>query len=126
MSIDIRRLNATTKKKIKKIKDRIDTLYRGVKKELVVPMKVHFVASWTEGTDCYVSLEPDVGSKLLISAQRKYRKEINKEIKEIISFSDNLAKQLGYDKQEFWDVVFLNVSEKQKVGDLLKLKLNQG
>jgi hypothetical protein len=109
--IDITSLDAATKKKIKNIKERCLALYEGASKEIEIPTKIKFTAYWMEGVECDVDIdEPYYNSKPLIATQNKYRKEINNEIKEIIKFSDSIAKKLGVDKTEFWN--FLNYEAK--------------
>jgi len=101
-------LSAANKKKVQKVKKRADALDQGVTKQVVVPVKIDLTAYWNEGTECSVYANEQYESKSLADLQKKFKQEIDKEIKDIIKFSDRLAKQLGEDEKEFWVQHFLN------------------
>lgn len=108
--IDLSPLNATTKKKIEKLKKRIGELYKGVNKEITIPMNMKFsiTSHWTDGMEGYVYVSKPCAEQKCIALTKKYTKEINKEIKEILNFSDSIAKKLKVDKEVFWNRVFLS------------------
>jgi len=80
--------NVYTKNKIEQMHKRCEELYKGIKVDLII--------RWTEGTECdIVGLDID-----------EIKNEINKEIDNIINFSNSIADQLGVDRDEFFQQYF--------------------
>lgn len=121
--IDISSLDAETKKKIKELGKRSKQIQKGVSKTVfVTPKTIKFKveAEWDEGDSCYlVDFDYDKGyclkaekamnhnDKIIREAHENFKKEIDAEIKSIITFSDKIANKLGVNKDDFFDQYFL-------------------
>jgi len=105
--IDISSLDATTKKKIKELKNRVGELTEGVSKKITITVEVNLNAHWAMGETCFTDFYyPDDESAIDLET-KKYKKQIDEEIKVILDFSDSVADKLGVDRTEFWDQCFL-------------------
>lgn len=103
--IDISPLDKKTKEKIKILSKRGKQMFKGVPVTLNVPVKTHFV--WNEGLSGYIlDIYQMADWNPALKEKDKIEKKYNKEIKEIIKFSDSCAKKLGVDKGDFWHDYF--------------------
>lgn len=102
--MDLRKLNKEEREKLEKLSKRSKDLENGININIKMNIQAQFI--WQEGTsgsvgrpDLYSSFEP---------MRKKAEEKINKEIEEIINFSNSCADKIGIDRNEFWRDYFLN------------------
>lgn len=103
--IDISPLDKKTKEKIKALSKLSRQMFNGIPITINVPIKTNFI--WDEGFSGYVQ---DIYQRTdwnpALKEKDKIERKYNKEVKEIIKFSDSIAKKLGVDKDQFWHDYF--------------------
>lgn len=103
--IDISTLDKKTKEKIKVLSKRPRQMLNGIPVTINVSIKTNFI--WNEGLSGYVEdIYQSVDWNPALKEKNKIEKKFNKEVKEIIKFSDSCAKKLGVDKDQFWHDYF--------------------
>ena len=103
--MDISSLDKKTRAKIKILSKRPRQMLNGIPVTINVPVKTKFI--WNEGFAGYVQdIYQSADWNPALKEKDKIEKKYNKEIKEIIKFSDSCAKKLGVDKDQFWSDYF--------------------
>lgn len=108
-AIDISSLDEHTKNKIDEMSKRCVELYQGI--EVVVNLPITLTFSWTEGETGVVDEwgnhpKSEINWDFVQKQEQELQQKMDKEVKDIIDFSNSVADRLGVDRDEFFDQYF--------------------
>ena len=107
--IDISSLDEYTKNRIEKLSKRCSELYIGI--DVVVNLPITLTYTWTEGETGGVGEwgnypKYEIDWDFVQKHEQELQQKMDKEVKDIIDFSNSVADRLGVDRDKFFDQYF--------------------